>query len=138
MLTLVTDFDDTVTLQVAVFPLSVFTVIFAVPPLLAVNTPDCDTVTTLLLSDDQVKDVEALVGVIVGVRVCVSPTSKERPDGMLTLVTGFAETVTLHAAVLPLSVFTVMLVVPALFAITIPELDTVATLVLLDVQVKVY
>ena len=57
---------------------------------------------------------------------------------MLTLVTDFAETVTLHVAVLPLSVFTVISAVPALLAVTLPELDTVATLVLLDIQVKVY
>ena len=83
-------------------------------------------------------DVTASDGVIVGVKVCVSPTSIERVDGMLTLVTDFAETVTLHVAVLPLSVFTVILVVPTLFAVTLPELVTVATLVLLEVQVKVY
>ena len=68
----------------------------------------------------------------------VSPASNERVDGMLTLVTDFAETVTLHVAVLPLSVFTVISAVPALLAVTLPELDTVATLVLLDIQVKVY
>ena len=50
--------------------------------------------------------------------------------------TVLALTVTIHVAVFPPSlVFTVIIAVPAAFAVTTPEDDTVATDVLLDDQV---
>ena len=136
MLTLVTAFGETVTLQVAVLPLSVVTVILAVPVPFAVTTPYWETVATLLLSEDQLKEVAASDGVTDGVRVQVSPTSRESEELMLTLVTAFGETVTLQVAVLPLSVVTVMLAVPVPFAVTTPYWETVATLLLSEDQLK--
>ena len=131
----------TVTVQVAVFPPSlVFTVILAVPAAFAVTTPEEDTVATDVLSDDQVTDLlVAFEGVTVAVSVCVSPAVMDRVVLFReTPVTGTvaALTVTVQVAVFPPSlVFTVILAVPAAFAVTTPEEDTVATDVLSDDQV---
>ena len=65
----------TVTEHVAVFdPSSDFTVIVAVPAAFAVMTPEEDTVATDVLLEDQVTDLfVAFEGVIVAVKVWVSP-----------------------------------------------------------------
>ena len=129
------------TVHVAFLPPSfVVTVMVAVPAALAVTTPEDDTVATDVLLDDQVTDLSvALEGVTVAVSVSVSPTVMERDDLFrLTPVTEIvcALTVTVHVAFLPPSfVVTVMVAVPAAFAVTTPEEDTVATDVLLDDQV---
>ena len=131
----------TVTVHVAVFPPSlVFAVIVAVPAAFAVTTPEEDTVATEVLLEDQVTDLSvAFEGVIVAVSVCVSPTVMDiEVLFRLTPVTEtvLAFTVTVHVAVFPPSlVFTVIVAVPAAFAVTTPEEDTVATEVLLEVQV---
>ena len=118
-------------------PLFVVTVIVALPAAFAVTTPEVDTVATLVLFDDQVTDLSvALDGVTVATRVWVSPTSiVSEVLFMLTPVTGMtrALTVIMQEAVLPPSlVVTVIVAVPAFFAVTTPEPDTVATVVLLE------
>ena len=66
---------ETVTLQVAVYPPSlVLQVMFAVPADFAVTTPVDETVATDVFDDVQVTFLlVALLGVIIGVRVVVSP-----------------------------------------------------------------
>jgi hypothetical protein len=115
-------------------------VIIAVPAAFAVTTPDVDTVATDVLLDDQVTALfVALLGYTVGVSVCVSPTVTESDVLFkLTLVTGTAaaETVTAQVAVLlPSLVLTVIVALPAAWAVTTPYVETVATEVLLDDQV---
>ena len=130
----------TVTVQVAVLPASVVvTVIVAVPAFFAVTTPSEDTVATVMLFDDQVTDLlEAFDGFTVAVSAWVSPSVRVRDVlSSVTPVTGMtgALTVTVQVAVLPPSVVTVIVAVPAFFAVTTPEEDTVATAVLFDDQV---
>ena len=139
-LTLVTDTFAawTVTEHVAVLdPSVVVTVIVAVPAALAVTTPLEDTVATVVLLDFHVTDLSvAFDGRTVAVKVCVSPTVIDNEVLFrLTPVTETvaADTVTVHFAVLaPSVVVTVIVEVPAAFAVTTPEEDTVATEVLLD------
>ena len=118
-------------------PSTVVTVIVAVPAFLAVTTPEVETVATVVLLDDQVTLLfVALDGDTVAVSVCVWPSVSVRLVWFrLTPVTGTvgALTVTEQVAVLPPSVVvTVMVVVPALFAVTMPDEETVATDVLLE------
>ena len=128
----------TVTAQLAVNPPSVVvTVIVAVPADFAVTTPDVETVATAVLLDDHVTDLfVALEGEIEAVRDDVSPTAIDRDVLLMeTPVTGTAVdvTVTIQLAVNPPSVVvTVIVAVPADFAVTTPDFDTVATVVLLD------
>lgn len=128
----------TVTEQVAFLPPSlVVTVIVADPADLAVTTPEEDTVATDVLLDDHVTDLSvALDGVTVAVSVWVSPTVIDKDViFILTPVTATvaADTVIEHVAVLlPSLVVTVMVAVPALFAETTPDEETVATEVLLE------
>ena len=131
----------TVTVQVAVLPPSlVFTVIVAVPAAFAVTTPEEETVATEVLLEDQVTDLSvAFEGVIVADKVWVSPTVMDM-DVLLRLTpvteTLAAVTVTVQVAVLPPSlVLTVIVAVPAAFAVTTPEEETVATDALLEDQV---
>ena len=81
----------------------------------------------------------ALEGETVATRVWVSPTSIVREVLFrLTPVTGITAelTVTAQVAFLPPSlVVTVIVAEPAFFAVTTPELETVATVVLFDDQV---
>ena len=65
----------TVTLQVAVFPFDVLTVIVAVPVFLAVTLPLLLTVATLVFELLQLYEVVAVDGEIVFVKVYVLPTS---------------------------------------------------------------
>ena len=108
------------------------TVIVAVPADFAVTTP-FDTVATFVFELLHVTDLfVALLGVTVAVNVSLLPVSivvdvlfKLTP---VTLTVGFF-TVTLHVAVLlPSAVLTVIVAVPADFAVTTP-FDTVATFV---------
>ena len=124
--------DVTVTLQVDVLPPStVVTVIVALPAFLPVTTPSEETVATLVLLDDQVRDLfVASEGYTFAVSVEESPTLNVK-DVLVrpTLVTGisFFDTVTVHVAVLPPSaVLTVIVDVPAFFAVTKPSDDTLA------------
>ena len=132
---------STVTKQVAVFPPSfVVTVIVAVPAAFAITAPLEDTVATVVLLDFHVTVLSvAFDGVIVAVKVCVSPTVIDSDVlSRLTPVTDTvaAFTVTAHVAVLaPSFVLTVIVAEPAAFAVTTPEEDTVATEVLLEDQV---
>ena len=116
------------------------TVIVAEPAAFAVTTPEEETVTTEVLLDDHVTDLSvAFDGVTVAVKVCVSPTVIDN-DVLFRLTpvtdTVAAFTVTAHVAVLaPSFVVTVIVAVPAAFAVTTPLEDTVATVVLLDFHV---
>jgi hypothetical protein len=131
----------TVTVQVAVLPPSfVLTVIVAVPVEMAVTTPLLPTVATeALLELQETVGSVALDGLTVAMRVCLSPSVMV----MLLLSsvtpvteTTFALTVTVQVALYPPSfVVTVMVVVPAVTAVILPVLETVATEELLEVQV---
>ena len=131
----------TVTVQVAfLLPSFVVTVIEAVPAAFAVTTPEDETVATVVLSDDQVTDLSvAFEGVTVAVNGYVSPSvNVNEVLSRLTPVTEivFAFTVTVHVDVFdPSFILTVIVVVPAAFAVITPEDETVATDVLLDDQV---
>ena len=134
-------FDFTVTEQVAfLLPSSVVTVIVAVPAFFAVTTPEVETVATVVLLEDQVTFLfVALDGDTVAVSVCVWPSTKVRLVWFkLTPVTGTVAALTVTeqvAFLLPSSVVTVIVAVPAFFAVTTPEVETVATVVLLEDQV---
>ena len=127
-------------MQVAVLPPSVVvTVIVAVPAFFAVTTPEEDTVATAVLFDDQVTDLsEAFDGFTVAVSAWVSPSVRASDVlSSVTPVTGMtgALTVTVHVAdLLPSVVVTVIVAVPAFFAVTTPADDTVATSGLSDDQ----
>ena len=122
----------------AVFdPSFVFTVIVAVPAALAVTIPEEDTVATEVLFEDHVTDLfVASEGSTVAIRVSESPSVIVREVLFKeTEVTGLL-TVTAHDAVFdPSFVFTVIVAVPAAFAVTKPSEETKATEVLLDDQV---
>ena len=136
-----TVFAWTVTEHVAFFPPSVVvTVIVAEPAVFAVTTPDVETVATEVLLEDQVTVLSvAFDGVTVAIRVWKLPsTNVKLVLSRLNPVTAtvFAFTATEHTAVsAPSTVFTVIIAVPAAFAVTTPEEDTVATAVLSDVHV---
>ena len=110
------------------------TVIVVVPAFNAVTTP-LDTLATEELLLDQVTFLfVALLGLIVAVNVIVSPSNSVAEDLSNETPATFAITVTLQVAVLPpSSVVTVIVVVPAFTAVTLP-FDTVATDVLLLFQ----
>jgi hypothetical protein len=134
-------FAVTTTEQVAVLdPSFVVTVIDALPGVFAVTTPEEETVATAVLLDDQITDLSvALEGVTVAVSVSVFPSVKVN-DVLFRLTpvteTTLALTVTEQVAFLPPSlVVTVIVAVPAALAVTKPEEDTVATVVLLEDQV---
>jgi hypothetical protein len=126
----------TVTVQAAVLPPSpVVTVIAADPTLTAVTIPACDTVATVSLPLLHVTFwFVALGGAIVAVRVSVPPTRMAvdvlfKVIPVTEIVMGLTDTVQ-AAILLPSSVLTVMVVDPALTAVTNPSSDTVATPVL--------
>ena len=118
-------------------PLAVLTVIFALPGLMALTTPFLDTVATFLLLLVQVRAVLALVGVSVAFSVSFLPTFKVAFFLLRVTFVGAAGTVILQVAFLPLAVVTVMMAVPFFSALTTPFLLTLATLLLLLVQVRV-
>ena len=134
-----TSLSLTVTLHVAVLPpSSVVTVMVASPAFTPMTLP-LATVATASLLDFQVTFwLVAFSGVMVAVRVSLSPT-KMLVAVLLSFtpvtLTSLSLTVTLHVAVLPpSSVVTVMEASPAFTAVTLP-LATVATASLLDFQV---
>ena len=136
----------TVTLHVAVFPLAVVTVIVVVPFAIAVTFPFFVTVATSGLLLAHVRLVFALLGVIVAVNVnsfvpfksnVFAVSLNDILSGSTSPVSVFT-TVTLHVAVFPLAVVTVIVVVPFATAVTFPSCVTVATSGLLLVQVKVF
>ena len=135
----VTWIGSTVTEQVAFLPPSVVvTVMVVVPTALAVIRPEEETVATDVLPEDQVTDLSAaLAGETVAVSVSVSPIVKVRLVLFsVTPVTWIGLTVTEQVAFLPPSVVvTEIVALPAFTAVTTPVLETVATAVLLEVQV---
>ena len=133
---------DTVTVQDAVNPFDVFAVIVAVPDDLAVTVP-FETDATELLDDVHVTlRFVALSGRTVAFSADVSPFFRSNLVGLtvmpvtLTVCTLGAVTVTVHFAVSPFDVFTVIVAVPAFLAVTVPLL-TLATDALSDDQVTV-
>lgn len=123
----------TVTAQVAfLLPSLVVTVIVAVPAAFAVTTPEDETAAIEVLLDVHVTDLSvAFEGVTVAVNEYLSPSVNVKVVlSRLTPVTEivFALTVTVHVAVFePSFVLTVIAAVPAAFAVTTPEDETVAT-----------
>ena len=112
----------------------------AEPAALAVTTPEEETVATDVLLEDQFTALlVALEGETVAVRVAVLPSS--RPKEVLSNDTPVTEivaglTVTAQVAFFaPSSVVQVMVAEPAALAVTTPEVETVATEVLLEDQV---
>ena len=133
----------TVTLQKAVFPPSaVEAIITIVPAETAVTLPLASTVATAVLLLVQLTALlVALSGLTVAMMVAVSPSARLRlvlsrvMDSTGTVV---EETVTVQEAVLPPSfVVTTITAVPGATAVTLPLASTVATAVLLLVQVTV-
>ena len=117
-------------------PSIVVTVIVAFPMALAVTFPfESTDATEELLLDQVISGVVALLGLTVAVNVWLEPFFKLKDVLFsVTPVTGTV-TVTEHVAVLlPSFVLTVIVAVPDATAVTFPEELTVATLVLLLLQ----
>ena len=132
-------FALTVMLQIAVFPpSSVVTVIVVVPAFNAVTLPSATIATEVSLLVQVTFLFVAFSGVMFANNVSISPSNKVAEFLSIDIFsTGyiFSLTVTLQVAVLPpSSVVTVIVVVPGLSAITTPSF-TVATAVLLLLQV---
>ena len=128
----------TTTLQVAVLPPSdVVTVMLAEPTATPVTTPLLLTLATLSLLLFHVTFLlVAVEGEIVGESCTVFPIETVVLLGRLTLETEMVLlTVTVQEALAPLLVVAVMVAVPAPTAVTLPDELTVATLVLLLLQV---
>ena len=140
-----TPVTGTVTLLTVMFelavklPLWVVAVIKAVPLATPVTTPELLTVAMAVLLEDQVTVLlVAVEGATVAVRAEVPPTLTVAEVGVTeTPVTGIVTLLTVMvelAVKLPLWVVAVILAVPAATPVTTPELLTVATAVLLEVQ----
>ena len=128
----------TVTAQVAVLlPSAVVTVIVAVPDATAVTFPAVETVATLVLLLLQVTFLfVALLGETVAVSVSVAfGANVSVVLFRLTPVTGTVTVTAQVAVLLPSAVVTVIVAVPDATAVTFPAVETVATLVLLLLQV---
>lgn len=141
--TLVTDIVAavTVTEQVAVLlPSEVLTVMVVVPTATAVTRPLLLTVATFeLLEVHDTALLVALDGDMVGVNCSVLPTANEvevlfKVTPVTAIVDVFAVTVQ-EAVLLPSSVLTVIVAVPVAFAVTKPDVLTVAIFVLLLLHV---
>ena len=78
----------TLTVQVAESPLSLLTVITVVPALLAETFPDESTEATLLLLLDHVYSAKASDGVVLTVKVVLSPSTSDLEEGRLMDVGG--------------------------------------------------
>jgi hypothetical protein len=135
----VTNIGLTVMTLVAVLaPSAVVTVMVAVPTLMPVTRPVALTVATAVLLLLQVTAwFVALAGAIVADNCWVPPINIEAVVGdTLTPVTNIGFTVMVDVAVLaPSAVVTVMVAVPTLIPVTSPVALTVATAVLLLLQV---
>ena len=129
--------SSTVTLQMAFLPLYVVTEILAVPLPTAVTVPFSVTVTTSVLVLFHVSLEEAVPFGRVAFRRRVSPTCKLAVVLFRETRAGALATVTFRTAFLPLWAVTVMLALPAFLAVILPPLLTMATALLLVVQVKV-
>ena len=121
----------TVTMHVAVLPPSCMVAVIVVSPALCVVTvPSLSTVATSGLDDDHTTVLpSALLGVTFAVSFPVSPRVNMSVSlSSVIFSTGLCIvlTVTVHSAVLP-PACAVMLAVPALTAVTVPSLPTVAT-----------
>jgi hypothetical protein len=139
-LTVATGTAVTVTVAVAERP-SLVAVMVALPVAFAVTTPVFETVATLVLLLDQatVRPVSVLLlaSRSVAVSACVAPTVILGAVGeTLTLETATAVTVIATVVDLP-PLAAVIVALPAVTAVTIPALETVATELLLLVQVTV-
>ena len=118
-------------------PSAVVTVIVAVPDATAVTFPAVETVATLVLLLLQVTFLfVALLGETVAVSVSVAfGANVSVVLFRLTPVTGTVTVTAQVAVLLPSVVVTVIVAVPAAPAVTFPAVETVATLVLLLLQV---
>ena len=130
------------TLQLALklVPSVVVAVMVAVPRLLAVTRPSLFTIATLVLLELQVTaELLTLLGDTVAVNRSVSPLLIVAEVLFSEMPVASCVTVTLQFALklVPSVVVTVMVAVPRLLAVTRPLLLTVATLVLLELQVTV-
>ena len=126
----------TVILQAAVLPLDVLTVIVAVPTAFPVTLPAEFTEATEALLEVHVNVSAVFAGKTEAINVASSPIPRFMFAALSEIEDAAALTVTLHAAVLPFSVLTIITVVPALLAVTFPS-ATVATELSLEVHVKV-
>ena len=130
----------TVTLHVALrlVPL-IDAVMVAVPLAFAVTSPVDEIVATLVLPDVQLMVYVASEGVTLAVSFFVSPFSMVSVVGVRVMLVGVTFTVTLHVALrlVPLMV-AVIVALPLALAVTSPDDETLATLVLLDDQSMVY
>lgn len=121
----------TLTVQFAVFPFTVLTVMVVAPSLTAVTLPELFTVATDEFEVDHVTVLfVALEGDIVADRVYVLPSPVKVTDvfDKLTFVgLTVVSTVTMQVAVFPFTVFAVIVAIPSPTAVTLPELFTVAT-----------
>jgi len=116
------------------FPNFAVAEIVTVPAVLAVTRPVLDTVATVELLLVHSTPPSALFGTSVAVSRCVLPTESwltaepiDMPVGMITDLTVMVR----DAVLFPVTVFAVIVTVPAVFAVTKPVLDTSATFVLL-------
>jgi hypothetical protein len=130
----------TVTLQVALRlePSEVFAVMTALPVDFAVTKPADDTVATLVLLEVQVTDgLDVVLGNTVAFNCNVLPVYIVASVSLSEIDVASCLTVTLQLALRlePSAVFAVMIALPVDFAVTKPVDETVATLVLLEVQV---
>ena len=124
-------FGLTVTAHEAVRPLDEVAVIVAFPAFRAVTTPSMETEATEVSEDDQITDLSvASSGVIVAVSIAFSPSVRVRSDWLIEMpVTSiiFGFTVTEQEAERPLEEVAVIVLVPALTAVTTPDSETEAT-----------
>lgn len=127
----------TVTLHVAVFPLVVLTVIVALPFANAVTTPADDTLATFVLELLHFIISVVLLGDMVPFNVYVFPTLTDTEVLFIVTLVDGTFTVTLHVAVFPLVVLTVIVAFPFATAVTTPAEDTLAILVSELVHFKV-
>jgi len=125
----------TVTLHQSEYPPTVVVTHTLVgPALMPVTRPEELTEAMSLSSDLHMNDVDAPDGDTVGVSVFVSPTIKLREDGKDTPEGDVFFTVTLQYgafAAFDILEYTFIYVVPSDTAVTSPELETVAMLLLL-------
>ena len=112
--------DCTVTTQTAFLPLAVRAVIFAVPGRIAVTSPVRLTLATEALLLNHVVVFVAFFGVIFADNCWVCPARRDTEVLFSFIFFAFGRTVTLHLALTPLAAFTVMMVVPAFFALITP------------------
>lgn len=127
----------TVTVQDAVLlPSAVVTVMVVVPTAFAVIVPLLTVATLVALLLQETFLFVALDGVMVAVNVSVAPTNRLVEVLLrLTPVTGTVTVTAQVAVLLPSAVVTMIVAVPAATAVTFPAVETVATLVLLLLQV---